>query len=76
VLLDAIRFPSDRDEMIIEDNHVAFLLRSDSQATIAAAEQALFEDQSSPTYIGDLLTITNVRKGFVGRSFGTPSIAK
>jgi hypothetical protein len=76
VLLDAIRFPSDRDEMIIEDNHVMFLLRSDSQTTIAAAERALFEEQGSPTYIGDLLSITSVRKGFVGRGFGTPSIAK
>jgi hypothetical protein len=76
VLLDAIRFPSDRDEMIIESNHVMFLLRSDSQSNIAAAEHALFEDQSSPAYIGDLLSITSVRKGFVGRGFGTPSIAK
>jgi hypothetical protein len=76
VLLEAIRFPSDRDEMLIEKNHVMFLLRSDSQSNIAAAEHALFEDQGSPNYVGDLLSITSVRKGFVGRGFGTPSIAK
>jgi hypothetical protein len=76
VLLEAIRFPSDRDEMLVEKNHVMFLLRSDSQSNIAAAERALFEDQSSPNYIGDLLSITSVRKGFVGRGFGTTSIAK
>jgi len=76
VLLDAIRFPSDRDEMLVEQNHVMFLLRSDSQANIAAAQHALFEDHGDPNYIGDLLSITSVRKGFVGRGFGTPSIAK
>jgi hypothetical protein len=76
VLLDARRFPSDRDEMVVEHNDVMFLLRSDSQSIIAAAQRALFEDQSSPHYIGDLLTITSVRKGFVGRGFGTRSIAK
>jgi hypothetical protein len=75
-LLDTIRFPSDRDEMLVEQNHVMFLLRSDSQANIAAAQHALFEDHSDPNYIGDLLSITSVRKGFVGRGFGTPSIAK
>jgi hypothetical protein len=76
VLLDAVRFPADRDEMLLEQNDLVFLLRSDSQSTIAAAEKALFEDQESSAYVGDLFTLTSVRKGFVGRGFGTQSIAK
>lgn len=76
VLLDAIRFPGDRDEMLVEQNDVVFLLRSDSQAAIAAAERALFEDQADEAYVGDLFNLTSVRKGFVGRGFGTRSIAK
>ncbi len=75
-LLDARRFPSDRDEMVVEQNDVMFLLRSDNQSIIAAAQRALFENESSPQYIGDLLSVTSVRKGFVGRGFGTRSIAK
>jgi hypothetical protein len=75
-LLDAVRFPGDRDEMLVEQNEVVFLLRSDNQATIAAAERALFEEQDSQAYVGDLFALTSVRKGFVGRGFGTRSIAK
>jgi hypothetical protein len=75
-LLDAMRFPIDRDEMLLEENDVVFLLRSDNQSTIAAAEQALFEDQTSGAYVGDLFALTSVRKGFVGRGFGTQSVAK
>jgi hypothetical protein len=75
-LLDAIRFPIDRDEMLLEENELVFLLRSDDQSIIAAAERALFEDQSSESYVGDLFSLTSVRKGFVGRGFGTRSVAK
>lgn len=75
-LLDAILFPSDRDECLLERNDVMLLLQSDNQSIIAAAEQSLFEDQGSLAYIGDLLNPTSVRKGFVGRGFGTRSIAK
>ena len=75
-LLDAIRFPGDRDEMLIEQNEVVFLLRSDSQSIIAQAEKSLFEDQGSGAYVGDLFKLTSVRKGFIGRGFGSRSIAK
>jgi hypothetical protein len=75
-LLDAIRFLGDRDEMLVEHNDVVFVFRSDSQSIIVAAERALFEDQASAAYIGDLFELTSVRKGFVGRGFGKRSIAK
>lgn len=76
VLLDTLRFPGDRDEMLLEQNHTVFVLRSDRQAIIAQAERALFEDTASSAYIGDLFALTSVRKGFVGRGFGSRSIAK
>src|SRR6266516_1604396 len=50
--------------------------RSDSSAIVSGAERALFEDQNSGAYIGDLFELTSKRIGFLGRGFGTRSIAK
>jgi hypothetical protein len=58
-LLDAIRFPSDPDDAVLEQNDVAVLLRSDSLEHIAHAESVLFEDAG-------VLERTTVRKGFAG----------
>ena len=33
-VLDAIRFPSDPDTVVLEDNHVMFKFRSDSQTIV------------------------------------------
>jgi hypothetical protein len=62
VLLDAIRFPSDPHETILEANDVAVLLRSDSLGHIAAGSKALFEEL-------DLFEVTSIRKGFAGGGF-------
>jgi hypothetical protein len=75
-LLDAIRFPSDPTSVILEANHVAFKLRSDSQATLQAVEKALFDNPSSGAYVGDLFDITSKRMGFVGRGFGGQNVAR
>ncbi len=70
VLLDAIRFPSDPDETILEANDVAVLLRSDSLDNIGAGAKALFEDL-------DLFAVTSIRKGFAGGGFdGGQSLPK
>ena len=61
-LLDAVRFPSDPDDTILEENDVAILLRSDIRAHIEAAEHALFGDE-------DVLRVTSIRRGFVGSDF-------
>jgi hypothetical protein len=61
-LLDAIRFPSDPPETILEDNDVAVLLRSDHLAHIEAAAKALFDEL-------DVFEVTSIRKGFVGGGF-------
>jgi hypothetical protein len=58
-LLDAIRFPSDPDDALLEDHDVVVLLRSDSLDHIAHAEGVLFDDPG-------ILERTTVRKGFAG----------
>jgi hypothetical protein len=75
-VLDAIRFPSDPSTVILEDNEVAFKLRSDSQKILETVEKQLFGDPTSPAYVGDLFQLTSKRVGFVGRGFGTTSAAK
>ena len=75
-VLDAIRFPSDDASMVLEDNHVMFKFRSDSSSIVSGAERALFEDQNSKAYIGDLFDLTSKRIGFLGRGFSRPSIGR
>jgi hypothetical protein len=75
-VLEAIRFPSDPADVVLEDNHVMFKFRSDSSAIVKGAEAALFDNPSSGAYIGDLFDLTSKRIGFLGRGFGTRSIAK
>jgi len=70
-LEDAIRFPSDPDSTVLEDNDVAVLLRSDSLDNIKVGAQALFDD------LDGLFTMTSVRRGFAGGGFaGTTSLPK
>jgi hypothetical protein len=75
-VLDAIKFPSDPDDVVLEKNHVMFKIRSDSQSIVQGAEKALFENQNSGAYIGDLFDLTSKRIGFLGRGFNQPSAAK
>jgi hypothetical protein len=63
VLEDAIRFPSDPETTLLEQNDVAVLLRSDVLDHIAAGSAAIFDD------LGGLFRVTSVRKGFVGGGF-------
>jgi hypothetical protein len=62
-LLPAMRFPSDPDETLLEQNDVAVLLRSDSREHVGQAAKLLFEDLR-------VLEPTSVRMGFVGGGFG------
>jgi hypothetical protein len=69
-LADAIRFPSDPTDAILEDNDVAVLLRSDVRAHIADGERRLFHESK-------ILQATSIRRGFVGSDFRSgPSLAK
>jgi hypothetical protein len=62
-LLPAVRFPSDPQETLLEENDVAILLRSDSRDHLAHAAGVLFGDLS-------LFDVTSIRRGFVGGGFG------
>jgi hypothetical protein len=62
-LIDAVRFPSDSDEVILERNDVAVLLRSDDQSHIADAARTLFDELP-------VFELTSIRRGFVGGGFG------
>ena len=69
-LIDAVRFPSDPQETILEANDVAVLLRSDRLDHIADGAKTLFKDL-------DVFTPTSIRKGFVGGGFdGGPGLPK
>jgi hypothetical protein len=63
VLEDAIRFPSDPDSTLLEQNDVAVLLRSDVLDHIAEGAKSLFDD------LDGLFRVTSIRKGFVGGGF-------
>jgi hypothetical protein len=70
VLLEAIRFPSDPEETILEANDIAVLLRSDSLGNIDEGAKALVDDLN-------LFAVTSIRKGFAGGGFdGGQSLPK
>jgi hypothetical protein len=71
VLDDAELFPSDPEATILEDNDVAFLLRSDHLAVIDDAQRRLVDG------FPDIFDLMSVRKGFVGGGFrGSASLPK
>ncbi|HEX6700109.1 MAG TPA: hypothetical protein VF101_05205 [Gaiellaceae bacterium] len=65
VLLDAIRFPSDPQDVLLEQNDLAVHLRSDSRDHVDAARKAIFGGA-----LDGILKPTSIRKGFVGGGFG------
>ncbi len=70
-LVNAVRFPSDPPETLLEENDVAVLLRSDSLDAIADGANALFEE------LDGMFRVTSIRKGFAGGGFdGSQSLPK
>jgi hypothetical protein len=70
-LLDAVRFPSDPDDTVLEANDVAILLRSDVREHVADGASRLFDDTTG------LFELTSIRKGFQGGGFtGATSLPK
>ena len=68
-LQPAIRFPSDSDSVLLEDNDVAFLLRSDDPSAVREGVTAILALDS--------LEATSVRAGFAGGGFdGGQSLPK
>jgi hypothetical protein len=60
-LTHSIRFPSDQDTVLLEDNDVAFLLRSDDREAVEGGAKTLLAL--------DFLEPTSVRVGFAGGGF-------
>jgi hypothetical protein len=60
-LLEAMRFPSDPLDLILENNDVAIVLVSDYSEKIAHGVKTIFDT--------DLFSITSIRKGFLGSNF-------
>jgi hypothetical protein len=70
-LVDAVRFPSDPDDLILERNDVAFFFRSDERDHIASVTSDLFDRTK------DFLELTSIRRGFMGGGFhGGQSLPK
>jgi hypothetical protein len=71
VLEDARTFPSDPPGVLLEQNEVAVLLRSDSLDHVQEASQALFGDKNG------IFRVTSIRRGFAGGGFeGGQSLPK
>ena len=64
-LLDAIRFPSDPAETVLEQNDVVFLLRSDVLEHIQIAANSLFKELN-------IFDVTSIRRGFAS-GWGSPA---
>ncbi len=64
VLEASERFPSDPSDLLLEENDVAVLLRSDSLDRIADGYYTIFSPAT------EFLSVTSRRKGFAGGAFG------
>ena len=77
-VLKAQAFPSDPGNLLLEENHVMFKMRSDSPTILKTVQAQLFDDPNSAAYIGSLRhheqTDRLPRPGL--RALGTMSIAK
>jgi hypothetical protein len=79
-VIDSIRFPKDPDDLVLENNEVCFHFKSDFRGHIDNVIAALFQPgeqelnglPAEHAYVGDLFTITSVRRGFAGH--GLPKV--
>jgi hypothetical protein len=70
-VIDAIRFPSDPEQLVLEDNDLAIFFRGDNREFIEDASSALFDDAKG------LFELTSIRRGFAGGGFdGSQSLPK
>ena len=70
-VIDAVRFPSDPDDLVLEENDLAVLFRSDELDHVTEGARAVFDE------LDGLLEMTSIRKGFAGGGFdGGQSLPK
>lgn len=73
-LIDSIRFPKDPDGLVLEDHDVVFHFKSDFREHIENVISVLFtpDEQllngipAEHAHVGDLMTVTTIRRGFAG----------
>ena len=73
-LIDSIRFPKDPAELVLEQNDVSFHFKSDYNEHVSDVMSALFQPGMytlngipvEEVYVGDLFTVTSIRRGFAG----------
>ncbi|MGH9081874.1 MAG: DUF7405 family protein [Acidimicrobiales bacterium] len=73
-LVDAIAFPRDPADVVIEQNDMVFHFKSDFRHHVDEVVQALFFPGQSTlngvparaAFVGDLFTVTSMRRGFAG----------
>jgi hypothetical protein len=73
---DSIRFPKDPEDVVLEQDDIVFHFKSDYKNHIDEVVQALFSPgeyvlngiPASKVYVGDLLNIRSIRRGFAGRN--------
>jgi hypothetical protein len=75
-VIPARKFASDPRSVVLEDNDVMVMIRSDSPVILDDVKGKLFHDSASDGYLGDIIQVTSERMGFVGRGFDKPSVAK
>lgn len=74
-VIDSIRFPKDPEDIVLEDHEVCFHFKSDYRAHIENVIDVLFRPgelllngvPAQRAYLGDLFTVTTIRRGFAGR---------
>ncbi|HLY64638.1 MAG TPA: hypothetical protein VKU60_03805, partial [Chloroflexota bacterium] len=75
-VVDSIKFPKDPANLVLEQNDVCFHFKSDYRDHIDNTIRALFYPgeyllngiPAQCAFVGDLLTLTSVRRGFLGRN--------
>jgi hypothetical protein len=79
-IIDSIRFPKDPDDIVLEQHDICFHFKSDFRDHIDAVLGALFRPgqqelnglPADHAYVGDLMNITSLRRGFAGH--GMPKV--
>lgn len=74
VLIDAIAFPRDPEDLVVEQNDVCFHFKSDFRHHVDEVMAAMFSPGQSTlngvparaVFVGDLFTVTSIRRGFAG----------
>ena len=74
-VIDAIRFPKDPADLVLEQNDISFHFKSDYNEHLSDVMRALFQPGTrtlngipvKSVYVGDLFTVTSIRRGFAGR---------